>query len=261
MGEIVRDSFDRFQSAPLPPAERSSHSGTVQVRVVQRLLPSPVQQRVIRRPEHLESAVSDENAALIAYFDDLKAGMSLYDQTLQSVIESRDYHTAEMVSSERETLRRVIAVDPNPGVKALIRDCLADGMVDRLRDAEISEYICPRHFHVRKCDMFGRYRQQLAMWQESRIRIVNRIETVREQSEVRIRQLLDEEQAAAFRNQFQRARELKSASESARLEADNSIRMLQVCNSLGQLQPHTQCTIVEHSSCANEVSLKQQSRL
>ena len=101
---------------------------------------------------------------------------------------------------------------------------------------------------------FGRYHRELAKWQESRIRILNRIETVREQSEVRIRQLLDEEQAAAFRNQFQRARELKSASESARLEADNSIRMLQVCNSLEQLQPHTQCIIVDHP-------FKHQSRL
>jgi hypothetical protein len=98
----------------------------------------------------LESAVSDGSAALIAYFEDLKTGMSLYDQTLQSSIESRDYHTAEMVSSERETLRRVIAVDRNPGMKAFIRACLDDGTVDRLRDAEISEYTCPMHFHEEK---------------------------------------------------------------------------------------------------------------
>ncbi len=104
--------------------------------------------------EKLESAVSDRSAALIAYFDDLKTSISLYDQNRQSFIESRDYHTAEMISSERETLRRVIAIDRNPGIKGFVRSCLADGTFDRLRDAEISEYTCPMHVHARKCDMF-----------------------------------------------------------------------------------------------------------
>ena len=84
---------------------------------------------------------------------------------------------------------------------------------------------------------FGRYHRELAKWQESRIRIINRIESVRNESEARLRQFLHEEQAAASRNQFQRARELKSESESERIEAERSIRMLQVRHGLWLSQP------------------------
>ena len=106
-------------------------------------LPEARAQRVAYRLEDLEVAVSDESAALISYFDDLKSGIAEYNQELQNAIERRDYDTAELVSSERDTLRKVIAVDPNPGRKALIQDCLAAGIIDRLRDAEINEYVQP----------------------------------------------------------------------------------------------------------------------
>jgi hypothetical protein len=158
-----------------------------------------------------EAAVSDESAAIIAYFDDLKAAVPLYDEELRVAVDRRDYDTAEFVSAERETLRRVIAADANPGRKAFIQGALADGIITRIRDAENNEQ---RRLH--------------ANWLESKTRLESQIQNLTNESNHRLDQLLREETAAASMNFFQRARELKKTFESEQCEANRSAQLLQV---------------------------------
>jgi hypothetical protein len=94
------------------------------------------QSRPILSIEEFESAVSDESAALIAYFDDLRRVAPAYDRELQLATDRRDYGTAALISTEREILRQVIAADYCSWRKALIQDALADGIISRIRDEE-----------------------------------------------------------------------------------------------------------------------------
>jgi hypothetical protein len=111
----------------------------------------------------------------------------------------------------------------------------------------------PCMFTQENVTCFGRHQRELAAWRG----ISNRIVSVREESEARLRQLLNEEQAAASRNRFQRARELKSASESERIEAERTISILQVSKGFRRFQPHEAKWHRKSSSiisCANALS-------
>ena len=155
--------------------------------------------------------------------------MPSYDEELRGAVDRRDYDTAEFVSAERETLRRVITADTNSGRKAFIQGALADGIITRIRDAENNEQ---RLLH--------------ANWRESKTRLESQIQNLTNESNHRLDQLLREETAAASLNFFQRARELKKTFESEQREANRSAQLLQVGgHQLMHFHTLSTCNIVE----------------
>jgi hypothetical protein len=197
-------------------------------------VPDPVLVHGVMSLSEFEAAVSDQAAARHAYLDALQAGLPACEAGKTNAVNQSNYDEAASLSAIAKAARDILACLEKPRSKADIKASLDGGIIAHIEQAETIRHLSEHREWQREADA-------------AKFELERGVKSAKEEADRKTTQLLDQERAAAAKDDFALAKKMKEARETSTREGESAVNEvrteLQVgcCMPLVQRCPPTAC--------------------
>lgn len=186
-------------------------------------------------PSEFEAAVSHQAAARHAYLDTLQAALPACEAGKTKAVDQSNYDEAASLSAIAKATRDILACLQKPRSKADIKASLDGGIIAHIEQAETTRHLSEHREWQREADA-------------AKSELERGVKSAKEDADRKTAQFLDQERAAAAKDDFALAKKMKEAREASAREGESAVNKVRT-----ELQVGPACPLfnVARSPCAH----------